>query len=226
MEAQGKIATPAVKICGVRTPRDAARCLALGVDFVGFNLYPRSKRFITAKDAAAAWRDAAAGSTRTRPAAVFVDATPSEIAAALDAFPELAVVQLHGQESPHAANDLRNAHRRIVWKAVGVRATADVEGARAFSSACDLVLFDAPPTATDVGGTGQAFSWDLLKARDPRAAFGVAGGIRRENVAALRDVRPALIDVCSGVESSPGVKDHGMLAAFVDEVTRVFGART
>jgi phosphoribosylanthranilate isomerase len=111
MERQGKNARPALKICGLTTAEDVAACLRRGVDFLGFNLYPHSKRFVSAEAAQDLWRTAAAVTPKSKclPVAVMVDPTPEAVAAALAAFPDLAVLQLHGDETPSTVAAARRA---------------------------------------------------------------------------------------------------------------------
>lgn len=227
MESQGKSARAALKICGLRRLADVRPCLAWGVEFAGFNLHPGSKRFIAAQDAAAVWTKAVeaqgAGKVVTRPVAVVVDLGKDALAAALKAFPQVRAVQFHGKETPDDLRALQGVLAgREAWKAVAVASPADVTGAAAFDGVATLVLFDSAAIAaghTSPGGSGQRFDWSLLRGYTGKARLGIAGGIRAESVAEALALDPALIDVCSGVETAPGVKDP----ALIDAVWRAVG---
>jgi phosphoribosylanthranilate isomerase len=235
MERQGKSTFPALKICGLTTAADTAQCLALGVDFAGFNLCPASKRFIAPDAARRVWLDAlaavrreSASPVRTRPVAVVVDATEDGLARALAAFPELTAVQFHGSETADAIRQLRGVlGARDAWKAVPVRSREDVAAAAAFAGVCALALFDtakAAPGASVLGGSGQSFDWRWLDAHARgagRLPLGVAGGIKAGMLAALAAHAPDLVDVCSGVEATPGRKDPAKVDALWRELRGV-----
>lgn len=220
MERQAKSARirPLLKICGLRRPEDVAACLAADVAFVGFNLCSRSKRYITAAEAARMWRDVAPQRGPTLPAAVLVDPTKAELEEALAVFPELEVLQLHGRETPQDLLAVRAAtgHRQV-WKAVSVASPRDVTAAAAYAAA-DLLLFDtaaAAPGATVHGGSGKKFDWSWLAEHRVAIPFGLAGGIKAGDLAEAAAQGPAVIDVCSGVETAPGVKDASLIKAML-----------
>jgi phosphoribosylanthranilate isomerase len=208
--------TPKIKICGVTRSDDAAMAVAAGADFLGLNFWPRSKRYlpgVRAPAVAAAAR--AAGSVML--VGVFVNATIDEIAAiarrvGLDA------IQLHGDETPDLAAAIARATERPVWKAIAIGGPDDL--ARLAGWPVDAILLDAPTAGR--GGAGQVFDWRLARqARDahPDRRFALAGGLRPDNVRAAVDaVAPWAVDVASGVESAPGVKDAARVAAFVAAV--------
>lgn len=202
-----------IKICGVTLPDDAARVAAAGADFVGLNFWPGSRRRI---DAARAAEVAAAvrGAGPARLVGVFVDAGAAELAAVL-AQVELDILQLHGAETPEEAAAVARAAGRPVWKAIAAGAPADLERLDAWP--VDAILLDTPTPGR--GGSGVAFDWELARAarlRHPARRLVLAGGLHAGNVAAaIAAVRPWAVDVASGVESAPGVKDAGQVAAFV-----------
>jgi phosphoribosylanthranilate isomerase len=202
-----------IKICGVTLPEDAARIAALGVDFVGLNFWPRSKRRIDAARAAGV-AAAVRGAGPAQIVGVFVDATAAELAAVL-AQVDLDVIQLHGAETPEDAAAVARAAGRPVWKAIAAGAPADLERLEAWP--VDAILLDTPTPGK--GGSGVAFDWSLARAarlRHPARRLVLAGGLHPGNVAgAIAAVEPWAVDVASGVEAAPGVKDAGKLAAFV-----------
>ncbi|MEM6704737.1 MAG: phosphoribosylanthranilate isomerase [Acidobacteriota bacterium] len=199
---------PKVKICGVTTPADARRAVALGADYLGLNFYEKSPRFVGAERAQEI-ADAVAGSVDL--VGVFVD-TPLELMQRLRAALDLRWVQLHGNEPPEVAEALGDG----VIKALRVAGPL-VEPEIAPWSAAGALLFDTPPQETGeelYGGTGRSWSYgDVV----PQLAGGqrifIAGGIRPGNVAEVAASLPGVhaIDVCSGVESEPGIKSESLM---------------
>ncbi|MGN6105107.1 MAG: phosphoribosylanthranilate isomerase [Kofleriaceae bacterium] len=202
-----------LKVCGVTRADDAARVAAAGVELIGLNFWPRSRRYLAlerAPEIAAAVR--AAGPARL--VGVFVDATLSEIAAAHAAV-SLDAIQLHGDETPDDASAIAAALARPVWKAIPARDGVDLEALDGWP--VDAILLDTPTPGR--GGSGATFDWSIARgARDrhPTRRFVLAGGLHPGNVRdAIDAVQPWAVDVASGIESAPGVKDPDKLAAFV-----------
>jgi phosphoribosylanthranilate isomerase len=222
-QGKNRLTPVRLKICGLTRAGDVAHCLARGVAFVGFNVYRGSKRYVepaTARDLwLAARASAAPGSLTTRAVAVVVDPSLAELEGLLAAFPELAAVQFHGAETPAALLAARSVlGRRESWKAVGIGARADVQALpQLFAGACDLILLDnarIPPGAAVMGGSGQAFDWGWIDGYEATLPFGVAGGVNPDNVAELAaHAGVGTIDVSSGVESAPGIKDPHLVDA-------------
>ncbi|MBC2652512.1 phosphoribosylanthranilate isomerase [Novosphingobium aerophilum] len=202
----------AIKICGVTTPGAVDSAIRARADHVGFVFFPPSPRALTPREAATLGARAAGRIGRV---GLFVDATDALIAEAVDAA-GLDALQLHGEESPARAAELRARHGLPVWKAVPVASAADIDRAAAYLGAADLVLFDAKtPKGTLPGGMGLAFDWSLLSGWRNRAPWGLAGGLAPGNVAeAVRLTGAPLVDTSSGVETAPGVKDPALIAAF------------
>jgi phosphoribosylanthranilate isomerase len=148
------------------------------------------------------------------------DALVAETVAVLK--PDL--IQLHGRETPNRAAAVRAASGLPTLKAIGVRDASDVQAALAYEGAADHLMFDAkPPLGADrPGGHGSAFDWTLLADVRPARPWFLAGGLDPWNVAeAIAASRAPLVDVSSGVERGPGLKDPGLIAAFLDAVRRV-----
>jgi len=203
--------TVRVKICGVTRVADAAAIAAAGADYIGLNLWPRSKRHVTL-DRAAELAEAIRAAGSTRVVGVFVDPTRHEVAAA-DRL-ALDVVQLHGD-----AHGIAASIERPVWRAVAAvagLALPDLDAAEA-------VLLDTP--SAERGGSGTTFDWSIAVAArraHPAARIVLAGGLGPDNVrAAIEAVDPWAVDVASGVESAPGIKDLAKVTAFLDAVHRV-----
>jgi phosphoribosylanthranilate isomerase len=202
-----------IKICGLSTPDTLAAALAGGASHVGFIFFAPSPRNV-APGEAAILREAARG--RAQAVAVSVDAD--------DAFLEAIVatmrpdwLQLHGKETPQRVAEVKTRHGLPVMKALAVREAADLARAHAYRGVADRLLFDAkpPPGASLPGGNGIAFDWSLLDGLDPGLDYMLSGGLDATNVGdALRIANPPGIDVSSGVESAPGVKEPGLIAEF------------
>lgn len=204
---------PLIKICGLTTPAAVDAAIAARADYIGLVSFPRSPRHISPAVAAALSARAAG---RAQVVGLFVDPADSLIAE-LVAAASLDVIQLHGEEDPARVAAVRTMFGLPVWKALPVATKADVERAAAFTGAADLVLFDAkaPKDAPMPGGLGLVFDWTLLAAHKAALPWGLAGGLSPSNVAeAVRATNAPLVDVSSGVESAPGVKDAALIAEF------------
>ncbi len=200
----------AIKICGLTTASALDAAIMARADYAGFVFHPASPRHLDL-NAAAALAERAEG--RIARVGLFVDATNEAINAAIAAA-RLDVLQLHGQESPDMVGQLKARFGLPVWKAIPVASRDDVARAAAYDAA-DLILFDAKtPKGTLPGGMGLAFDWALLLGWKGMA-WGLAGGLTPVNVAdAIRQTKAPLVDTSSGVETSPGVKDAGLIRAF------------
>jgi phosphoribosylanthranilate isomerase len=206
------MAGPSIKICGISTASALDATIAARADFAGFVFFPPSPRHVSMEQASDLGRRAAG---RVQRIGLFVDADDAAIAQAIAAA-GLDGLQLHGKESPQRAAQLRAQFGLPVWKAIAVAAAPDVERAAAFVGAVDRVLFDAKtPKGTLPGGMGLSFDWGLLAGWKNRAPWGLAGGLNPGNVAeAVRLTGTPLVDTSSGVETAPGAKDNGLIAAF------------
>lgn len=203
---------PAIKICGIASPAALDAVIAARADHAGLVFFPPSPRNVTLADAAALGARAAGRIGRV---GLFVDADDALLADAVSAA-SLDAIQLHGKETPQRAAELRSRFGIPVWKALSIASADDVARAAAYVGAVDLVLFDAKtPKGTLPGGMGLSFDWSLLTAWKAPCAWGLAGGLSADNVAeAVRLTGAPLVDASSGVESAPGVKDAGKIAAF------------
>ena len=197
-----------VKICGLTGPADAGVAVQAGADFLGFVFFPASPRYVG--PAAVGWIRAVTGAPKV---GVFRDQDPEWIARVREEA-GLALVQLHGHESPAMCAGLGGRERVI--KALGVGEAIDW-GAVAEYARVARVLFDTGSPSG--GGTGQRFDWGLLSGAPPDLAFWLAGGLTAANAAAaIAKVRPAGLDVASGVEAAVGRKDAGKIGAFIAAV--------
>jgi phosphoribosylanthranilate isomerase len=202
-----------VKICGITRLADAERAAELGAWAVGMIHHGESPRLI--ETAAAAEIGAAMKRRRVEVAGVFVNSTLDEIAHAVeDEF--LTIVQLHGEEGNDFCQAVARRTGARVMKAIRVRDSGDVRAAEVYRT--DFHLFDAFIPGTH-GGTGQTFDWSLLRRHSSSIPMVLAGGLNPGNVAeAIEAARPFAVDVVSGTEAEPGVKDHEKLEAFFEAV--------
>ncbi|WP_066552792.1 phosphoribosylanthranilate isomerase [Croceicoccus bisphenolivorans] len=201
-----------IKICGISKADALEAAIAARADYAGFVFYPPSPRAVTPREAAPLGERAAGRISRV---GLFVDATDEEIGEAVAAA-KLDVLQLHGKETPERAATLRSRFGLPVWKAIAVSGASDLAKSSEYAGAVDLTLFDAKtPKGALPGGMGLRFDWDLLRGYRSATEWGIAGGIGTDNVAEAISVTNApLVDVSSGVESAPGVKDTDKIAAF------------
>jgi phosphoribosylanthranilate isomerase len=203
-----------VKICGLNTPEALDAALLEGADMVGFVFFSPSPRNVTPA-VARALGERARG--RARKVALSVDADDAALAESIVALaPDL--LQLHGRESPQRVAMVRARFGIPVIKAIPVAAAEDLAPAARYAEVADWLLFDAraPREATRPGGLGQPFDWRLLQHLDVAVPFMVSGGLDAGNVGeALRLTRAAAVDVSSGVERAPGVKDPEKIRAFI-----------
>ncbi len=205
----------AVKICGITRETDALAAISAGADFLGFNTWTGTKRHIDIEKNQA-WISA----LPVRRVALLINA-PIDFAARIAALPCIDALQLHGDESPAECARIAALGKPII-KALRSNDPAITEGADSFSTT-DVLLDAHVPGA--FGGTGARVDLDLarnFRERHPQLRMWLAGGLRPENVAsAAAFVRPAVVDVSSGVESAPAVKDAAMMRDFISAVRSV-----
>lgn len=203
-----------VKICGLRTAGDVAAVAAAGAAYAGFNFFPKSPRYVTVEEARALALGAPEGLCKV---ALVVDAEDAALDAIVGAVP-LDMLQLHGHESPARVAEVKARYGLPVMKVIGVAGEADLAALTEFSLVADQLLIDAKPPKDAVlpGGNGLAFDWRLLVGRKWLKPWMLAGGLTAGNVAeAIRLTGARQVDVASGVESAPGVKDAAKIADFV-----------
>jgi phosphoribosylanthranilate isomerase len=202
-----------IKICGLKTGAALAAALSGGATHVGFIFFPKSPRNISA-EAAGELRKAALG--KATAVAVTVDASDDDLDAIVATMkPDM--LQLHGSEGPGRVADVKARYGLPVMKAFSIREAADLEGIEAYRGVADRFLFDArPPAGSDLpGGNGVSFDWRVLAALDRNVDYMLSGGLNAANIDdALRLANPPGIDISSGVESSPGVKDVALIENF------------
>jgi phosphoribosylanthranilate isomerase len=203
-----------VKICGLRTAEDVRAVAAAGAAYAGFVFFAKSPRNLTLDQAKAAALAAPVGLAKV---ALVVDADDAALDAIVETVP-LDMLQLHGSESPDRVARVRARYGLPVMKAVGVADEGDLAALMEYALTADQILIDAkPPKGADLpGGNGLAFDWRLLVGRKWLRPWMLAGGLTADNVAeAVRLTGARQVDVSSGVESAPGVKDAARIAAFV-----------
>lgn len=209
--------TVSVKICGLKTPETMRAALDCGADHVGFIFFEKSPRNV-AHEVAADLRKAARG--RAKAVAVTVnadDVTLEQIVATVD--PDM--LQLHGKESPERLAEIRQRFERPVMKAFAIREAADLDAIAPYQGIADRFLFDAkPPAGSELpGGNAVSFDWTLLTRLDDDVDYMLSGGLDADNIAiALHQTGAKAVDLSSGVESAPGVKDVGLIHDFFKAV--------
>jgi phosphoribosylanthranilate isomerase len=203
-----------VKICGLSTPETLDAALQAGADMVGFVFFPPSPRHVSLEVAGGLGRQVRG---RAGKVALSVDADDALLANSIDALqPDF--LQLHGRESVARLRDIKQKFGLPVIKAIAVETRADLAGLAGYAAVADRILFDAraPKGATRPGGLGAAFDWQLLQNLELKLPFIVSGGLNAGNVAeAVRITRAGGVDISSGVERAPGIKDSDMIRAFV-----------
>ena len=208
-----------IKICGLRTEEALAAALAGGASHVGFIFFPKSPRNI---EPAKAGRLRRLASGKAKAVAVTVDADDATLDTIVKTVaPDL--LQLHGSESPARMAAIKARYRLPLMKALPVREKADLDRVPDYAGVADRLLFDAkPPKGAELpGGNGMAFDWRVLSDIDPAVPYMLSGGLNAGNIAeALAIARPSGIDISSGVESAPGVKDVDKMAAFLKAAGR------
>jgi phosphoribosylanthranilate isomerase len=200
-----------IKICGVTNAKDARRCAELGVNMVGFNFYPKSPRYI---DPAAVRRIIEGLSRELCAVGVFVDAAAGEIRKTAE-LAGIHCIQLHGETTPQKCSELTGEFRVI--RAFSTDGRFRPQDAAAFRD-CDVLVDAHDPHLR--GGTGQTCDWSAARATLRCARFLIlSGGLNAQNVGrAIAAVTPNAIDVCSGIESAPGIKDHRALEDLISAV--------
>lgn len=202
-----------VKICGITNYQDAVAAMDMGADLLGFNFYPESPRFITPENAAdiidklPAFIDTAG---------VFVNATTEQINKAENTC-HLNWIQLHGDEEPEFCHSFQS-HNVKTMKAIRVKTQADIKKAESFFT--DAILLDAFDPQK-YGGTGLTFDWNIIGHIGKRVFL--AGGINPDNAAQAIKLGVYGIDVCSGIESEPGKKDHKKMKKLFKNIRHLRG---
>ena len=203
-----------VKICGLSTRETLDAALDAGADMVGFVFFPPSPRHLSLEKARQLGRQAKGRATKV---ALSVDADDATLANIVDAL-QPDILQLHGKETVARVRDVKQKFALQVMKALAIETPADLAALPGYAAVADHILFDAraPEHATRPGGLGAIFDWHVLENLDLKIPFMVSGGLNAGNVAeAVRLTRAGGVDVSSGVESAPGIKDPDLIRAFV-----------
>lgn len=208
----------AIKICGLSTPATVGAAVRAGASHVGFVHFAKSPRHVEADQIAAL---AAIVPAHVERVAVLVEPDDDQLAR-LTAAGALTALQLHGKESPERVATIRQRFALPVWKAISVKTRADIDAAKAYHGAADLILFDAktPDGAALPGGMGLRFDWELLRGASLVTPWGLSGGLGIDNICeAIRATGTPLVDVSSGVESALGIKSVDKITAFCKAVS-------
>jgi phosphoribosylanthranilate isomerase len=212
---------PIVKICGLSTAETLDAALTAGADMVGFVFFPKSPRHVAYETARALGRRARG---RAKIVALSVDADDATLSRIVEALsPD--ILQLHGSESPAQVVRIGERYGRPTMKAIGVAAREDLAAAEPYDNAADFLLIDAKPARGAIlpGGNGLAFDWRLARGFVLRKPWLLSGGLDPVNVAeAIARTGVQGVDVSSGVESAPGVKDGARIRAFIAAAREAF----
>lgn len=211
--------TPLIKICGLSTPETLDAALDAGAGMVGFVFFPPSPRTLNFEQAAAL---SAQTRGRALKVALSVNADDDLLAGIVEHLrPD--ILQFHGQESPERILAVKARHGLPVMKAIHVSEPADLAAVNRYEASADRLLFDARPPqgATLPGGNGAAFDWTILRDIQTTRPWMLSGGLHPGNVAeALAITHAPGLDVSSGVESAPGVKNIALIHAFVSNARK------
>ena len=203
-----------VKLCGLSRPQDVSAAAAAGARYVGFTFFEKSPRNVSLTTAAALAHAVPDGICKV---ALTVNASDEDLDALLASVP-IDMLQLHGSEQPDRVHHVKTRYGLPVMKAIGVADAQDLPQLDSYAGVADQILVDAKPPRGGVlpGGNGLAFDWRLIAGRRWAVPWMLAGGLTPDNVAeAIRVTGTRQVDVSSGVEGSPGVKDPARMAAFV-----------
>lgn len=202
-----------VKICGLCTQETMAAALDAGADMIGLVFYPRSPRNVSLEQAVPL---AAQARGRAKIVVLTVDADDALLKSIVNAVrPDY--IQVHGSETPERVAEIGRNFGLPMIKAIKVKEASDVTSAKAFKDVASLILFDAKaPEDLLPGGNGLSFDWNLLKGKDGQ--FMLSGGLNPDNVAhAIRLTKAPIVDVSSGVETTPGNKDISLIRKFIEQ---------
>lgn len=206
-----------VKICGLRSRGDISTAAEAGARYVGFVFFPKSPRALTPDEARPLAETVPPGVAKV---ALVVDMVDAALDATVGTLP-IDIIQLHGSETPDRVVEIRRRYGLPVMKAVGLAGPADLDRIAEYEKVADQLLVDAKPPEGGVlpGGNGIAFDWRLIAGRTWKKPWMLAGGLTPDTVAeAARLTGAQQVDVSSGVERAPGVKDPDLIRAFLKAV--------
>ncbi len=207
-----------VKICGLSEPKSLQAAITAGARYLGFVFFPKSPRNVSIEQASALAADVPAGLCKV---ALTVNATNAVLDEILRDV-ALDMLQLHGSETPERVSEIKSRYGLPVMKAIGIADAEDLTKIAPYEQVADQLLIDAkPPQNADLpGGNGLSFDWRLIQSRRWATPWMLAGGLTPDNVAeAIELTNASQIDVSSGVESRPGVKDPQLIETFLGRAT-------
>lgn len=205
----------AIKFCGITTNEALQAAGKYKAEYVGLMLWPKSSRAVTIPQARSL---SLAAPSSVRMVGVFVNPSDDELKTALAEIP-FDMIQLHGDEDPTRVAAIRSLSGLPVMKAIRLATREDLFPIPQFESVADWLLFDTK-TSAGAGGTGQSFDWQILQNRNFRKPWMLSGGLTPENITrALTILKPDAVDVSSGIEDSPGIKNPEKMKLFVSAIT-------
>ncbi|GJL85613.1 MAG: N-(5'-phosphoribosyl)anthranilate isomerase [Micavibrio sp.] len=205
-----------VKICGLTQAETMQAAIEAGADYLGFVFYPASKRYIDPETCAKLIQDIPDTATTV---GLFVDPDDELLESVLNRV-KINMVQLHGDETPQRASEIKAKFALPIIKAIRIASQEDLASVKDYQGIIDAIMFDTKLSDSPLpGGTGQSFDWGLLENYDPTMTWFLAGGLTPENVShALSILTPDVVDVSSGVENAPGQKDENKIRDFIKAV--------
>jgi phosphoribosylanthranilate isomerase len=210
-----------VKICGICEPKTLAAALDARASYIGFVFFPPSPRAVNIETASKLAKESEGRAERV---GLLVNPTDVEIANIITSVP-IDIIQLHGDETPERTSEVRRKFGLPVIKATAIATADDLKNSKAWSNSADMLLFDAkPPKRPNAlpGGNAISFDWSLLATNRPQESWMLSGGLTPENVAeAIQLTKARAVDVSSGVETKRGIKDPGLIRAFIESVHAV-----
>ncbi|MEK6949412.1 MAG: phosphoribosylanthranilate isomerase [Nanoarchaeota archaeon] len=201
---------PKVKICGITNLEDAINAAKLGADYLGFNFYKKSPRYIDEKKAKKIIEKMP---NNVKKVGIFVNEELNNVADIANKL-NLDLVQLHGDEKPEYCKQLKDKSKKSIIKAFRIKNSRDIKNMERYNA--DFLMFDAHKEGM-FGGTGKTFDWKIIKA--VKRPFFLSGGLNPENAGeAIKIAKPFAVDVASGVEENPRKKDYNKMKDFIEAV--------
>ena len=204
-----------VKICGITSIADANSAISFGADYLGFILYPKSKRYVSydnCKEIIDTIKD------KIKTVAVTVDPSDNDILEINKL--DVDYIQLHGSETVERITEIKTKCSLPIIKSFGIITIDDLEQTTNYRDLSEFFLFDYKPSSTEMpGGNAKQFDWDILQDKQFKCPYFLSGGLNPENIInAMNSAKTKFFDVSSGVESSPGIKDSLKLKEFISKI--------
>jgi phosphoribosylanthranilate isomerase len=210
---------PDIKICGINNEYSITVAAQSGAHYLGFVFYPPSKRYISIEDAKKLQN---AIPDHMESVGVFVDPSDEDLDKTLSEVP-IDLIQLHGYETPERVIEIEEKFATPIIKAIHIKNRSDVSRVMDYDEICDFLLFDTK-TDNEYGGSGKQFDWSLLEGLELGSPWILSGGLNENNITqALDYLTPSVVDISSGVETTPGQKSTEKIQSFISKVLNYSG---